>query len=155
MEEIKEEKKEEAKSFTQEQVNEIVKERLERERAKYSDYEDLKKQVESFNDIKNDYENKLATYSNSQEEINGLKARIKQYEMDSVKTSVCYDLGIPVEFASRLNGETEEEIKADALKIKGLFPNSGAPMRNQESEPTMGGVTKAFLELNKGKNFKF
>jgi len=88
------------KKFTQADVDRIVQERLNREKAKYADYEDLKA------------------------ENAALKAKIAEAEtagkaatLDTLKQKVVTDLKLPPSLAGRLQGATEEELKADGAKL--------------------------------------
>ena len=147
-EEIKEESTE-VKTFTQEQLESIVKERLERQKKKYeekySDYESIKQQLES----KSEDESKLGEF---QKKIDEMQETISKYEMDSVKTIkeiVCLEMGIPKEFASRLNGTDEKSIREDASAFAQFVnPNKVPPKRNPESSYEDDGVLAAFKKLN-------
>lgn len=47
-------------------------------------------------------------------------AAIKRYETASVKARVAHETGLPYELASRLSGETEDEIRKDAEALSKL-----------------------------------
>ena len=50
-----------------------------------------------------------------------LQGQIKGFENDALKRKVAAEKGIPLEFASRLTGENEADIKADADKMTGML----------------------------------
>lgn len=50
-----------------------------------------------------------------------LQGQIKGYENEALKRRIAGEKGIPLEFASRLSGETEADIKADADKMTGML----------------------------------
>lgn len=50
-----------------------------------------------------------------------LQAQLKGYENDALKRNIATEKGIPLEFASRLAGENEADIKADADRMAGLL----------------------------------
>ena len=52
------------------------------------------------------------------------KAKAKAAELDALKTKVGVELGLPQEISDRLRGETLEELKADAEKLKGCIPEA-------------------------------
>lgn len=122
---------------TQEELDELISDRLARERSKYADYEDLKLkaaefdgQVAKLNETNKALEEKVLA---STALIDDLNKKVSKYEIDSVKTKVCLEMELPYELASRLNGVSEEEIKADAEKMKGLFGSSRvAPVASPE-----------------------
>ena len=53
--------------------------------------------------------------------ISQLQGQIKGYENDALKRKIAAEKGIPLEFASRLTGENEADIKADADKMTGML----------------------------------
>ena len=130
---------------TQEDFNSRLNDRLQRERAKFADYEelkskaekykdydDLKSQVESLTGDKTKLTNDLATANSTIEEQ---KAKIKGYETGSVKTRIANELGIPYEMVDRLKGETEEEIRKDAETVRKLMGTSRTtvlPLRSDD-----------------------
>lgn len=130
---------------TQEQLDEIIKERL--ARAKEStkkDFEgwispeDFEKKVQ---ELKTDNENLKNSLAESNEKLKGFNdqlserdAKLKEYEISSVKTKVAAELGLDFKLASRISGETEEDIRKDAESLKELFkPQFTAPMHFNES----------------------
>jgi len=94
------------KKFTQADVDKFIQERLAREKAKYADYEDIK--AENAN----------------------LKAKMAENEssnLENLKAKIATDLKLPPSLAGRLQGETEDELKADGEKLlKELGPKEAA-----------------------------
>lgn len=122
---------------TQEQFDEMVKDRV--ERAKSAGAKDARKEFET--QLK-DLEQLKESVTAKETEIGTLKAKITdleaekktsgesyqsmQKELSAVKLSalkqrIAIDAGIPLEMADRLNGEDEESIKEDAEKVKGFW----------------------------------
>lgn len=142
---------------TQEQLNEVIKERLAREREsvkkdyeeKYKDYDDLKNQVTSFNDEKEDFEKQIKDLQEKATSYDGLVAKNKQLETDSLKVKIAYQNGIPYEMASRLSGEDEESLTKDAKNIAKFMQTKKALMRNPESKTSEAGE-EAYKNLVKG-----
>lgn len=124
---------------TQEELDELISDRLARERSKYADYEDLKLkaaefdgQVAKLNETNKALEEKVLA---STALIDDLNKKVNAYEIDSVKTKVCLDLGLPYEMAKRLNGVNEDEIRNDAENMKGLFSSYRvAPIASPEAQ---------------------
>ncbi|MBS7209325.1 MAG: DUF4355 domain-containing protein [Lachnospiraceae bacterium] len=124
---------------TQEQFDEVIGERLKREREtvekKYENYlspEDVQKKMEGYLSPESEKE-KYKDYL-SPEEVAKKDAVIKGYETNSVKMRIAHEYGIPFELASRLSGENEDEIKKDAESMKTILGNSTrpAPLRTTE-----------------------
>jgi len=81
------------KKFTQADVDRIVQDRLAREKTKYEELE---------------------------AERDALKDKVAEYEktsLDSLKQKIVVDLKLPPSLARRLQGTTEEELKADGEKL--------------------------------------
>lgn len=100
---------------TQEEFDAAIGARLKRERettaAKYADYETLKSKVAEL-------EGKVTTLSSEKAE---LETKVKGHETNSVKMRIAQELGIPATMASRLTGETEEDIRKDAESMASIF----------------------------------
>lgn len=126
---------------TQEELDSVIKDRLERERKslseKYSDYDELKKknaeyeaQVSKLSEANKTFETKTAEYD---KQINELNSKIKGYETASAKTRIALATGLPYEMAERLSGTTEEEIKKDAETLaKFMGKKEAAPTASNE-----------------------
>lgn len=103
---------------TQEEFDAAVRER-------YGDVAGLQQQVETLTTERDTHANTVAS----------LQAQVKGYQTAELRQKIAREKGIPPEMASRLSGETEKDIRADAeamataLKgIKGPAPayNPGA-----------------------------
>lgn len=128
---------------TQEELDALIKDRIDRERKslseKYSDYEELKKrnteyeaQVSKLSEANKAYEANKADYD---KQISELSSKIKGYETDSAKTRIALEMGLPYEVAGRLSGSTEEEIRKDAeLLSKYIGKSSQAPSSSNEPQ---------------------
>ena len=123
---------------TQEQLEEVLKERLKREREttekKYESYlspEDVEKKYKdhlSPDAVKEKYKDYLTP-----EEAAKLNAKLKGYETDSVKTRIAHEMGLSYDAVGFLSGEDEESIKKSAEKLKGLVGATNiAPLASTE-----------------------
>lgn len=131
---------------TQEQLDKIIGERVRREQKKFENFispEDFDKRAKEKADeiykaktdeyaatiaeLKKSVDEKTAAISKHDEEVAGLSAKIKSYETSAVKQRVAHETGIPYELASRLNGETEEDIRKDAEALAKLVQRKSAP----------------------------
>ena len=83
--------------------------------------------------------------------ISQLQSQIKGFETDALKRSIAAEKGLPLEFASRLTGESEADIKADADKMSGMLRafKGAAPLA--EPAPTSENSSRAHLRGLLGK----
>ena len=117
---------------TQEQLNEVIGDRLERERRKvenefkekYGDYDTLKSTNAEHEKTISDLREDLKTRDSK---IAELDETVHKYETDSVKTRIAQEAGLPAELAARLTGESEEELKKDAESLSKLVSKQGNP----------------------------
>ena len=111
---------------TQEEFDAAIKSRLDREKktieGRYSDYESLKKQVETLTKEKGDLEKaKAEDTKRLQDQLDTANAKTKTLELDAIRTKVAVEKKLPLELRTRLSGETEEAIRADADSLVKLF----------------------------------
>ena len=57
-------------------------------------------------------------------ELTGLKARVEAETLHGLRLEVAMRTGLPVKFADRLQGSSQEELEADAAEILALLPKS-------------------------------
>ena len=109
-------------TFSQEDVNRIVQERLQREREKYSDYDELKTAAERAQEL--------------EEEKQTLAERVAEFEakeeQSKLVAQVANDAGVP---ADALRGDTKEELEAHAEVLKSLMKTTGPVIPGQEKRP--------------------
>lgn len=126
---------------TQEQLNEIIKGRLEREAKKHSEATaELQSELDALKSANEEHEKTIKAmtekYAGVDDTISDLQSKVKAYESDSVKTRICNEVGLPIELKSRLNGTTEEELLEDAQALLKVIPKNIAPAKNTEVAPT-------------------
>lgn len=113
---------EQAQTFTQDDVNRIVQERLQREREKYSDYDDLKTAAERAQELESEKQT--------------LAERVAEFEATEQRreliSTVAKDTGVP---ADALRGDTKEELEAHAEVLKSLMKTTGPVIPGQEKRP--------------------
>ena len=130
---------------SQEEFDNRISERLNRQKEaltkQYADYDDLKKKVSDYEtqigSLTKDAEEKAKAYAETDARIAEYETRIKGYESASLKTRVAHEIGLPYELASRLTGESEEDIRKDAEKLAQLVKKNqpSAPLANPEAKP--------------------
>ena len=136
---------------TQEQLDAVIGERVARAEKKgeekalkqYSDYEDLKKQLEEKTAKVEELSTQLSTQtenaSTNAQELEDLKTQLHKYETDSVKTRVAHEMGLPFDLAARLSGEDEESIRADAKALAEVVGKATTAAPLGSSEPVVKG----------------
>ena len=156
----------EDKSFTQEEVNSLIQERLERAEKKFAekyqgfmsadDVENLKagyeKQISDLNASITDQNTKFAGI---EEQLAEKDSKIKAFETSSIKTRVAHEFGLSYEAVNYLQGETEEDIKKSAEGLKSLVGASFVPPLASTEEPpesSTEGAMKELLRNMKGEN---
>jgi len=79
-----------------------------------------------------------------------IQKQLDKANLDLIRLRTVTEKGIPSEFADRLNGSTEEEIKADAEKISKFFDGfTHQPVkRSTENVDEISGVEKEFYAKN-------
>lgn len=129
--------------FTQEELDKAIKDRLERERKKYADYEELKKAKEELNALKtsqmSDAEKSKAELAAATKRADEAEAREKVLTATALRGKLLVDAGLPSSLADRVRGDTEEEIKKDIEALKPLVKaspvgGSGTPPGNNSGK---------------------
>lgn len=123
----------EAKTFTQEEVNAMISERVKRERAKYEGFDVLKEKAKKFDEIEEAGKTEL---QKSQEQVAELQAKLDKIQKDAeigrIKSKISTEKGIPVDL---LTGETEEACLEQAEKILAFAQfNGGYPVIRDAGE---------------------
>ncbi len=113
------------KVFTQEELEKIIAERLERERKKYKDYDELKKVAEEYKKMK---EAQMTEEEKLQSKLAELEAAVLEKELEvqeamieKTKMKVAMEMGLPADALDFISGSTEEEIREAAEKFKNLL----------------------------------
>lgn len=133
-----------AKTFSQDEVNNLVAERLKREREKYADYDELKK-------VKGEWEQRQkadmtelerlkAQLAEKEQAVAERDARLKAHEVRGIRVAALVAAGLPADLADRILGESEEDVKKDVEAFRAslgtVSKSIGAP-----SNPGSGGKT--------------
>ncbi len=130
------------KTFTQEDLDKIVKERLDRERKKYADYNDLKAAKQKLDELEkaklSDEEKAKAKLKELEEKIAEKEKELEERSLRDLKRSMIEQAiadgkmelpkGKTIEsLVKRCLGTTEDEIAADVDDLIGFFPKSEPP----------------------------
>lgn len=152
---------------TQEEFDALIKDRLAKQKSKFEEEkaeilkkyegylspEDAEKLQKSFKDKESELTSSITERDEKekslQTQLDEALAKNSKYEADALKLRVALTSNIPYELADRLNGTTEEELKADAQRMAQYF--SSQTKSTPEYTPSNGeadGVTEAFRKLN-------
>ena len=134
---------------SQEQLDAILKGRLEREKVKYNDQiaeltqkmetqaSDAQKQIgeltQSLNALKEEKESFNQTLAERD-------AKIKEYELSSEKTQIAHELGLSFEAVNFIQGSNTDEIRKSAESLKNLVGTKTTPLAG---EVPIGNTEKA------------
>ena len=127
---------------TQEELDRIIQDRLNRQKEKFSDYDEVKKrnaELESeIGALKNTIEESGNVAKTHEQTVAELNAKIAGYETSSLRTRIALQNGLPLDLADRLVGEDEASIKADAERLAAFMKpkTTVPPLRSQE--PSLG-----------------
>lgn len=113
-------------TFTQDEVNTIINDRLKRERAKYEDYEALKAKATKFDEMEEANKTEL---QKANEKASALEAELTALKsansIREIRDRVSTETGIP---SSLLTAETEEECQEQAKAILAYAKPSSYPV---------------------------
>ena len=128
----------EPKTFTQDEVNAIVGERLRRANEKFADYESLKAKAAKLDEMeeanKTELEKANEKVASLESELSSLK---KAAEIRSIREKVSSETGVPINL---LTAESEEDCKTQAENIK-AFASPSYPSVKDGGEVTKTGKT--------------
>ena len=142
---------------TQEQFDEMISERLKREREsnekKYEAYmspDDLQKLKDSYEAKIKSLEDAANTTQKTLDEKDAKIAECEKYRTDLEKTRIALKAGLRMEYADRLRGETAEEWQKDAETLAKDFASAHqtAPLGSNEPQ-----ITKEQSEKQKFKEW--
>ena len=134
---------------TQEEFDAAIKDRLTRDREaqakktaeKYADYEDLKNKTAEYEKQIAGFKEQLKGAEEKDKKIAELEGSVKKYELSALKTKIAHEAGLDYSLASRLNGDTEDEIRTDAKSLSdtiGKMKTSAAPAKSTEPAGAAG-----------------
>ena len=113
---------------------------------KNTELKNLEKQVGDLNLNLTSLSKEKETFDKTVAELNG---KVGSYELASLKARVAHEKGIPYELATRLTGDNEESLKADAESLSKLISTTTKPAAPplKSTEPTGNGKDSAYKAL--------
>lgn len=116
----------ETKTFTQDEVNAIIADRVNREKAKYADYDTLKEKAGKFDQAEEANKTELQKQTERADKLQADYDNLtRSMQIKEMKEKVSKETGVP---ENLLTAETEEECKTQASAIlafakPGSYPN--------------------------------
>ncbi len=118
-----------SKTFTQDDLDRIVAERLRREREKHSDYDELKAKAGRLDELEASNKSELEKLN---ERLTATDQRAQSAEQALLRANVAASKGLTPAQAKRLAGVTQEELEADADELLETFK---APRSDPSQRP--------------------
>lgn len=140
---------------TQEQLNAIIKARLDREKEKYADYDQLSEKIKTLemenSNLKQTITDKETSESTNLTKIAELESNVNSWKSKSLKQQIAMKNGLPFELADRLQGDTEESLNEDAERLASLVSvkNYTQPLADKEPNIETNGVDAAWRDVVK------
>lgn len=129
-----EQKQETVKTFTQDEVNTLIKERLVRDRKERADYDELKAKAEKFDALEEASKSELQKATEKAEKLEAELASLKKLnEIASIREKVSSATGVP---ASLINGEDEDTCMEQAKAILEFKNPDSYPSLKDGGEPS-------------------
>lgn len=100
--------------LSQEDINQAVKERVDRINRKYSDYDDLKKQIEDYSAKQQETENKINELLTDKA---NLEDDLKASKLETEKVRIINEYKLGDDLAEFITGESAEEMRGRAEKL--------------------------------------
>ena len=139
---------------TQEQLDAIIKTRLDREKAKYSDYDTLSEKIKKLEtentSLKQTITEKETSESTTASKIADLEKDVTTWKQKSLKQQIAMRNGLPFDLADRLQGDSEESLNEDAERLASLVTVNNYTQPLASTEPSGGnGIDAAWRDVVK------
>lgn len=132
---------------SQEEFDKAIQARIARERAKFSDYDDLKAKAQKVDELEaanlTELEKAQKAAADAEAARAELEAQIRSRDVELLRQRVGAEVGLPVELVARLQGEDEESIRADAKALAAVIPEPRKPVPNTWDRPANDAVGTA------------
>lgn len=140
---------------TQEQLNAIIKARLDREKEKYADYDQLAEKIKKLEtentSLKQTITDKETSESTTASKIADLEKDVTTWKQKSLKQQIAMKNGLPFDLADRLQGDSEESLNEDAERLASLVSvkNYTQPLADKEPNLEINSVDAAWRDVVK------
>lgn len=128
---------------TQEQLNAIIKARLDREKEKYADYDTLAEKIKKLetenSNLKETISDKETSESTTVSKIAELEKDVTTWKQKSLKQQIAMKNGLPFDLADRLQGDNEDSLNEDAERLASLVKVKTYTQPLADKEPNVEG----------------
>ena len=125
------------KLHTQSDVDSVVESRLERERKKFANYDDLKAKADKVDSISAEWETKLKAAG---DEKSAIETQLGEAKLETVKVKAMHEFKLSDDLAEFINGTDEATVRTQAEKLsKGVggasvkIDKSGKPVDDKKN----------------------
>ena len=146
---------------TQEQLDSILHERLQRKEAQIrkeyegflsaeevtSKFAELTKQAEDLQNALTDANSKISAHT---EELKARDNKIAEYERDALKIRICRENGLPFDAVNFLGGTDEKTITESATALKSMLTTNAMPLAQTEKPIATNNKDVALKEMLQG-----
>lgn len=138
---------------TQEQLNAIIKARLDREKEKYADYDQLAEKIKKLEtentNLKQTITDKETSESTTASKIADLEKDVTTWKQKSLKQQIAMKNGLPFDLADRLQGDSEESLNEDAERLASLVnaKNYTQPLADKEPNIETNSIDAAWRDV--------
>lgn len=126
---------------SQEQLNSIIGDRVKRAQEstekKFANWISPEDNAKALAEYQKQIDDINAAHSKDSETIQALTAQVKSFETANLKSKVAMEMGLPYGMASRISGETEEDIRKDAQSLKDLIGTTKPQAPQAATEPRL------------------
>lgn len=138
---------------TQEQLNAIIKARLDREKEKYADYDKLSEKIKKLEtentSLKQTITDKETSENTTASRIADLEKDVTTWKQKSLKQQIAMKNGLPFDLADRLQGDSEESLNEDAERLASLVnvKNYTQPLADKEPNIETNSIDAAWRDV--------
>ena len=137
---------------TQEQLDTIIQDRLKRERdtttKRFDGWVSPEDHQKALNDAIKALDDYKKAHEGDEQTIADLTAKTKAYETATLKSRIAHEVGLSYDWISRISGDDEASIRADAEALKKMVGNGPVlPTKNSESGEKVNSGDAAFRSL--------
>ncbi len=127
-----------ALGLTDEQIEKVLESHgktIKADKEKLVDYDDIKAENKTLKDTVADLQKSMKDFEGYEDKLTEKDNKIKEYETANLKYRIANENGIPLELASKLTGETEEDLKKDAETLSSFITKKQTlPLRTTEAK---------------------
>lgn len=124
-----------ALGLTDEQIEKVLESHgktIKAYKEKLVDYDEIKEEKEKLKNTISELETAAEEYKGYKDQLAEKDNLIKEYELKNLKYRIANENGIPLELASKLTGETEEDLKKDAETLSSFIRKPTLPLKHTE-----------------------